>query len=402
MDWQRSEDTQLLHAIDPAWPGDRGPIPATGAWLPGDPAGERKFVHIEGFTTSAGVELGRITIAYEAWGELAADGSNAVLILHALTGDSHVLGDASEAHATAGWWPDIVGPGMAIDTDRWFVIAPNVLGGCQGSTGPASPAADGAAYGSRFPYLDIRDQARAQHLFADALGIDRFAAVIGGSMGGMHALEFALQEPGRAGSLAVLAAPAATAADQIAHCGLQIEAIERDSGWRGGDYYDAPGGGGPHGGLALARRMAMLNYRSEAEVNARFARKLQSSIRPQHGGRFQVESYLDVHGNRFTRRFDAGSYRVLAQAMASHDVGRDRGGIQSALEALTMPTLVLGIDSDRTFPLADQQVLAAALPASVTGAAPFELRSPYGHDAFLIESQAVSEALRLLPPLART
>ena len=400
MDWQRSEDTQLLHAVDPAWPGDRGPIPATGAWLPGDPVGDRKFVHIDDFVTGAGVDLGRITIAYESWGSLNEDRSNAVLILHALTGDSHVVGQASDAHATAGWWPDVVGPGKTIDTDRWFVVAPNVLGGCQGSTGPASPASDGAAFGSRFPYLDIRDQARAQHLFADRLSIERFAVVIGGSMGGMHALEFALHQPQRVGSLAVLAAPAATAADQIAYCGLQIEAIERDAGWRGGDYYDAPGGGDPHGGLALARRMAMLNYRSESEVNSRFARKLQSSIRPQHGGRFQVESYLDVHGNRFTRRFDAGSYRTLAAAMASHDVGRDRGGVDAALAQLTMPTLVLGIDTDRTFPLADQQLLASALPGSITGTDPFVLVSPYGHDAFLIESEAVSAALRLLPPLA--
>lgn len=399
MDWQRSEDTQLLHPIDAAWVGDRGPIPATGAWLPGDPVGDRKFVEITGFTTQAQVTFDRVTIAYETWGTLAPDGSNAVLILHALTGDSHVAGAAGEAHATAGWWSEIVGPGLTIDTDRWFVVAPNVLGGCQGSTGPASIASDGTAYGSRFPYLSIRDQAAAYHRFADELGIASFAAVIGGSMGGMHSLEFALQAPERVQALASLAAPAATAADQIAYCGLQIEAIERDPHWHGGDYYDAPGGGGPHRGLALARRMAMLNYRSEAEVNERFGRNLQSRIEPQHGGRFQVESYLDVHGNRFTRRFDAGSYRTLATSMTSHDIGRDRGGVEAAAAALTMPALVLGIDSDRTFPLADQRRLAAALPNSVTGSDPFVMESPYGHDAFLIESQVVAAALRLLPPL---
>lgn len=399
MDWQRSEDTQLLQAIDSAWQGDRGLIPATGAWLPGDPVGGREFVTLDGFTTDAGVTLGRATIAYESWGELAPDGSNAVLILHALTGDSHVRGEAGPAHATAGWWPEIVGPGLAIDTDRWFVVAPNVLGGCQGSTGPASISPDGTEFGSRFPYLSIRDQARAHHLFADELGIDRLAAVIGGSMGGMHALEFALLNPDRTGALAALAAPAATAADQVAYCGLQIESIERDAHWHGGDYYDAPNGGGPHRGLALARRMAMLNYRSEAEINERFARNLQSSIEPQHGGRFQVESYLDVHGNRFTRRFDAGSYRTLSISMASHDIGRDRGGIEAAAAQLTMPTLVLGIDTDRTFPLGDQRRLAQALPNSVTGDEPHVMSSPYGHDAFLIESAAVTQALQLLPPL---
>ncbi|HIY65480.1 MAG TPA: homoserine O-acetyltransferase [Candidatus Agrococcus pullicola] len=397
MDFQRSDDTQLLQAVDPAFREDRGLIPTTGAWLPGDPVGTRQFVHLGAFSTESGAQVPAATIAYETWGTLNRDRSNAVLILHALTGDSHVIGDAGPGHATAGWWPGIVGPGLAIDTDRFFVVAPNVLGGCQGSTGPASLAPDGSAYGSRFPYLSIRDQVAAQLSFADAVGIDRFAAVIGGSMGGMHALEFAVTAPERTGSLAVLAAPAATAADQVAYGRLQIEAIERDPDWLGGDFYDLPDGHGPHRGLALARRIAMLSYRSELEVNDRFGRTLQSNIRPAHGGKFQVESYLDVHGNRFTRRFDAGSYRTLVHAMSSHDVTRERDDLPRVLDVLDMPALVLGIDTDRTFPLAGQRAITRALPLSVTGQEPYLLQSPYGHDAFLIELDEVSKALRLLP-----
>lgn len=397
MDFQRSDDTQLLQAVDPAFSEDRGLIPTTGAWLPGDRVGDRKFISLNSFTTEAGALIPSVTMAYESWGTLNDDRSNAVLILHALTGDSHVVGAAGEGHATAGWWPGVVGPGLTIDTDEYFVVAPNVLGGCQGSTGPASLAPDGAAYGSRFPYLSIRDQVAAYLRVADALDINRFAAVVGGSMGGMHALEFAIAAPDRVGSLAILAAPAATAADQIAYGRLQIEAIERDPSWRGGDYYDLPDGHGPHGGLALARRIAMLSYRSELEVNDRFGRTLQSSIRPAHGGRFQVESYLDVHGNRFTRRFDAGSYRTLVQAMSSHDVARERGSVERALSGVSAPTLVLGIDTDRTFPLAGQEQITRALPTSVTGAEPYLLESPYGHDAFLIELPEVAQALRLLP-----
>lgn len=397
MDFQRSDDTQLLQAVDPAFRDDRSLIPTTGAWLPGDHIGNRKFARFEGFTTETGALLPKITLAYESWGELNADRSNAVLIMHALTGDSHVIGDAGPGHATAGWWPGVVGPGMVIDTDRFFVVAPNVLGGCQGSTGPSSMAPDGASYGSRFPYLSIRDQVQAHLLLADELGIERFAAVVGGSMGGMHALEFAASAPERAASLAVLAAPDATAADQIAYGRLQIEAIERDPAFQGGDYYDLPDGLGPHSGLALARRIAMLSYRSEIEVNERFSRTLQSEMLPAHGGKFQVESYLDLHGNRFTRRFDAGSYRTLVHSMASHDVTRDRGSLADALRPIEGPTLVLGIDSDRTFPLAGQQALSRALPNSVTGSEPLLLRSPHGHDAFLIELDEVAGALRLLP-----
>lgn len=242
-----------------------------------------------------------------------------------------------------------------------------MLGGCQGSTGPASLAPDHTEWGGRFPYLTIRDQVRAAATFADVLGIERFVAVIGGSVGGMHALEWGLMYPERAERLAVIAAPPVTTADQIGLNLVQLEAIRTDPAWRGGDYYDAPDGLGPHHGLATARRLALLNYRSNTELDERFGRAWQSAVSPLGGGgRFAVESYLDFHGNKFTRRFDANSYLTLVQAMNSHDVGRDQGGVAEALSALTLPTLVIGIPSDRLFTIDGQDQIARYSPAVST------------------------------------
>jgi len=397
MDWQTSEDTVPSAPITEA---DarllRARPPATGAWRDGDPAGERRFAALGAFRTESGQELPSIRLAYETWGELNERRDNAILILHALTGDSHVRGAAVPGHATAGWWEDVVGPGCAIDTDRWFVVAPNMLGGCQGSTGPASVAPDGYEWASRFPYLTIRDQVDAQALLADALGIDVWAAVVGGSMGGMHALEWAVGLPDRVARLAVLAAPPLTTADQVAQNSIQLETIRMDPRFAGGEYYDAADGEGPHRGLALARRMAMFNYRSPTELNQRFQRSWQSGVSPLgHGGRFAVESYLDFHGNKFTRRFDANSYITLVEAMNSHDVGRDRGGVEDALARVTARTLVLGIDSDRLFPVDGQQRIFRGIRPTIDDALTV-IASDYGHDGFLIETPVVDAHLRRL------
>ncbi|HEY8588905.1 MAG TPA: homoserine O-acetyltransferase, partial [Naasia sp.] len=335
--------------------------------------------------------------AYETFGALAPDGSNAVLVLHALTGDAHLTGPAGPGQPTGGWWPGIVGPGLALDTDRWFVVAPNMLGGCQGSTGPASLAPDNREWAARFPYLTIRDQVEAQRLFSDAIGVDRWAAVIGGSMGGMQALEWAIGSPDRVARLGLLAAPPVATADQIALNSVQLEAIRMDPKFRRGAYYGAADGDGPHRGLALARRMALLNYRSPSELNDRFAREWQSTLDPLGaGGRFAVESYLDFHGNKFTRRFDANSYIRLVEAMSSHDVGRGRGGVEAALSGVACPTLVLGIDSDRLFPLEGQERIARGVPGSLDGGEPVAVTSAYGHDGFLIENEAVGTQLERL------
>ncbi|KAA9085139.1 homoserine O-acetyltransferase MetX [Microbacterium radiodurans] len=397
MDWQTSEDTVPSAPITEA---DarllRGRPPTTGAWRDGDPVGDRRFASFGAFETESGRSLPSFRLAYETWGELSPSRDNAVLILHALTGDSHVRGDARPGHATAGWWDDIVGPGAAIDTDRWFVVAPNMLGGCQGSTGPSSIATDGYEWGARFPHLTIRDQVAAQARLADALGIDTWAAVVGGSMGGMHAIEWGVGHPERVERLAVLAAPPINTADQIALNSVQLEAIRIDPRFQGGDYYDAGDGDGPHRGLALARRMALLNYRSPTELNLRFSRTWQSDKSPLgHGGRFAVESYLDFHGNKFTRRFDANSYITLVEAMNSHDVGRDRGGVEDALSRVTARTLVLGIDSDRLFPVEGQHRIARGIHSTIDDGA-VVIGSDFGHDGFLIETGVVGGHLRRL------
>jgi homoserine O-acetyltransferase len=344
-----------------------------------------------------GDELPLVRIAYETFGTLNAARDNAVLVLHALTGDSHVVGDASEGHPTAGWWGGIVGAGKAIDTDKWFVVAPNMLGGCQGSTGPASSAPDGSEWGARFPFVTIRDQVAAQAAFTDAIGIDCWAAVIGGSMGGMQALEWAIGYPDRVARIGILASPESSNADQIALNTVQVDAIQLDPKFADGDYYGAADGDGPTKGLALARRMALLNYRSPTELNDRFQRSWQSGVSPLGGGgRYAVESYLDFHGNKFTRRFDANSYITLVNAMNSHDIGRDRGGVAKALSAVTARALVLGIDSDRLFPLPHQRLIASLLPTTIDGGEVVVISSPFGHDGFLIEDELVGTHLERL------
>jgi homoserine O-acetyltransferase len=396
MDWQSPAEslpsafvTEALHATL------RGTPPVTGAWRDGDHLGDRKFHQVGEFTTEHGHTFPHVRIAYEQFGELNSDASNAILVFHALTGDSHVAGSAGAGHPTAGWWSGVVGAGRALDTDKWCVIVANILGGCQGTTGPSSFHPDGREWGSRFPYLTVRDQTRAVESLPRALGIDAFASVIGGSMGGMHALEWALLFPEKLRSLGLIASSAITSADQLGGNSVQIEAITVDPFFAGGDYYDQQEG--PYRGLALARRMALLNYRSPTELNERFSRTWQSAVSPLGDqGRFAVESYLDFHGNKFTRRFDANSYLSLVGAMNSHDVTRDRGSLADVLGSISVPTLVLGIESDRLFPISQQEELAAHIPGSITGGIPEVIDSPYGHDGFLIESDRVGGALERL------
>jgi homoserine O-acetyltransferase len=396
MDWQSPAESVPSAFVTEALQATlRGTPPVTGAWRDGDHLGDRRFCQVGEFHTEHGETFPHVRIAYEVFGELNADASNAILLFHALTGDSHVSGSAGPGHPTAGWWSGVVGPGLAMDTTKWCVIVPNILGGCQGSTGPSSFHPDGREWGSRFPYLTIRDQTRSVEALADQLGIDAFAAVIGGSMGGMHALEWAILFPTRLKKLGLIASSAITSADQLGGNSVQIEAITVDPFFAGGDYYDQQEG--PYRGLALARRMALINYRSPTELNDRFERTWQSAVSPLGDqGRFAVESYLDFHGNKFTRRFDANSYITLVSAMNSHDVTRDRGALAEVLGSITHPTLVLGIESDRLFPISQQEDLARHIPGSITGDTPLVVSSPYGHDGFLIESERVGDALRTL------
>ncbi|MGA5627099.1 homoserine O-acetyltransferase MetX [Streptomyces cellulosae] len=370
--------------------------PASGAWREGDPPGRRQwYAHPEPLALEAGGELPGVRLAFETWGRLAPDRSNAVLVLHALTGDSHVAGPAGPWHPTPGWWDGLVGPGRALDTDRWFVVAPNVLGGCQGSTGPSSRGPSGRRWGGDFPFLTQRDQVTAEAALADALGVDRWALVVGGSMGGMRAVEWAVSYPERTGALLLLATTAAASAEQIAWAETQLHAIRSDPHWHDGHYHDT--GRGPHAGLGVARRIAHITYRSEPELQSRFGRSPQEAEDPWRGGRYQVASYLDHHADKLVRRFDAASYVVLSEAMNSHDVGRGRGGVRAALGRVTAPTLVAGGDSDRLYPPSQQAELAAGIP---TADAPRVVESPYGHDGFLIEVEQVAALVRELLPAA--
>ncbi len=312
-------------------------------------------------------------------------------MLHALTGDSHAAGPVGPGHPTSGWWDALIGPGRALDTDRWFVVAPNVLGGCQGSTGPSSLRPDGRRWGAAFPFVTQRDQVAVEAGLSDELGVERWALVIGGSMGGMRALEWAVTYPERTDALLLLATPASASAEQIAWTTIQLHAIRSDPHWQDGDYHDTDRG--PHAGLGLARRLAHVTYRSEPELAVRFGRAPQGAEDPWNGGRYQVESYLDHHAAKLVRRFDAGSYVTLSEAMNSHDIGRDRGGTRTALRRVTARTLVAGVDSDRLYPPSQQAELAAGIPGADRLRV---IESPYGHDGFLIETEQVAALVREL------
>lgn len=363
-----------------------GPPPATGAWREGFPVGERLFVEVGDIDLAVGATIPHVRVAYQTWGALNADRSNAVYICHALTGDSHVSGTAGPGHLTDGWWDGLVGPGAPIDSNEWFVVCANVLGGCQGTTGPASLAPDGRPWGSRFPIVTVGDMVEVERRVMDHLGIESWALMLGPSLGGMRVLEWMVAHPDRVRSGLVLGTTAAVTADQIGTHATQIAAIQADPRFRGGDYYDAAPGEGPHGGMGVARRIAHLTYRSESELSLRFGRDPQGEENPRSGGRFAVESYLDHQADKLARRFDANTYIALTRAMSLFDVGEGRGGVAEALAGVRTPLTVVGLDSDRLFPLRLQEELVAATPSARRL---HVVRSPYGHDGFLVEKDQV-------------
>jgi len=367
-------------------------IPASGGWREGDHPGERRFAELGSFDLELGGHLPDVRVAYETWGELNADASNAVLVLHALTGDSHVVGPAGPGHATAGWWDGLIGPDAHIDSRKWFVVAPNVLGGCQGSTGPSSLRDGNRPWASVFPRITVRDQVAVEAALADHVGIATWASLVGGSMGAMRVLEWLVGYPSRTSSALVLAVGATATGDQIGTQSAQLRAITSDPCWRGGDYYDAADGDGPHEGMGLARRIAHLTYRSADELQLRFGNEPQRGENPLRDGRFAVQSYLDHQATKLARRFDAGSYVALTDAMSTHDVGRGRGGVAAALASITAPVVVAGVDSDRLYPLVLQRELADCIPTTVGGLR--VVHSEFGHDGFLIERDAVGALVR--------
>lgn len=355
---------------------------------PGPSAGGRRSVEIGDLRTERGGTIPDVTVAYECWGRLNPLRDNAVLVEHALTGDAHVVGPAAPEQPTPGWWDGLIGPGAPLDTDRLFVIATNVLGGCRGTTGPSSPAADGRPFGSRFPPITIRDQVRAEVRVADLLGIDSFAAVLGGSMGGMRALEWAVGQPDRVRRAVIVASTAQASADQIAWATPQVAAIRLDPNFAGGDYYD---GEPPLVGMAVARQIAHTTYRSAGELGLRFGRDVQTGEDLATGGRYAVQSYLQYHGDKLGRRFDPNSYIVLTEAMNSHDVGRGRGGVGAALRRVRAETTVAVVSSDRLYLPSEGERIAGGVSTS----RPLRtITSEYGHDGFLIEAEQVGDVVR--------
>ena len=365
--------------------------PASGAWFPGMPVAERKFLALSPdrpFALEGGGHLVDPVVAYETWGTLDADAGNAILVCHALTGDAHAYGEAMPGQISEGWWNDFVGPGRALDTDRYFVVCVNVLGGCQGTTGPSSiDPATGRHYGFDFPVVTIRDVVRSQRAVANVLGVEKWLTVVGGSMGGMQALEWAVTYPDRVGSMVVIASTAAASAQQIAWSQVGRQAVVDDPDWNGGQFYDAGPGGGPQRGLANARRIAMIHYRSDEEFERRFGRNTNTSGEPfQLSHQFDIESYLDYQAVKLQWRFDANTYLVLNKMMDLHDLGRGRGGVEQALTRVRAPSLLMSVRTDFLYPRHQQVRVVDAL----SGRVPVEhvdIDSDNGHDGFLTEPE---------------
>lgn len=332
----------------------------------------RRFVSDTPIALEHGERLDSPVLAYRTWGTLNAAGDNAVLVCHALTG-------SADADA---WWPGLIGPGLALDPAHDFIVCSNVIGGCYGSSGPLSQrTGEEGRFGGHFPRVTIRDMVRAQRLLLDALGVNSLALAIGPSLGGMQVLEWAATFPDRVRAIAPIGVSGRHSAWCIGVGEAQRQAIYSDPGWRGGHYRDA----GPQAGLAAARMMAMVTYRSWQNFESRFGRD------PHQRDDFSVESYLRYQGRKLVDRFDAVSYVRLTQAMDSHDLGRDRGGdMEAVLRSMQQPALIVSVSSDVLYPPVEQEALAAHLPNAVYEVLP----SPHGHDGFLIDMDPLAAMIR--------
>lgn len=333
----------------------------------------------------SGATLSPVTLAFETYGELNAERSNAILLLHALSGDAHAAGRHSPNDRKPGWWDGMIGPGRPFDTDRYFVICSNVIGGCQGSTGPSSrDPRTGRPFGARFPVITIGDMVRAQTRLIDALGISRLLAVAGGSMGGFQALEWATAYPERVGGAILLATSARSSAQTIAWNSIGRRAIMSDPRWRGGDYY---GFEPPCDGLAIARMIGHVTYLSESALEAKFGRRLQfgEQFAFTLEREFAVESYLDYQGESFNARFDANSYLYITKAMDYWDLPARYGSLDAAMARVQARTLLLSFSSDWLYPTAESRAIADALTRQGRWVEHVDLPSAAGHDAFLVD-----------------
>lgn len=333
----------------------------------------------------SGATLAPVTLAYETYGELNEARDNAILLLHALSGDAHAAGRHSPRDRKRGWWDAMVGPGRPFDTQRYFVICSNVLGGCQGSTGPSSlDPLTGRPYGTRFPVITIGDMVRAQARLLDYLGIDQLLAVAGGSMGGFQALEWATAQPERVRGALLLATTARSSPQTVAWNAIGRRAIMSDPRWRGGHYYDDEP---PCAGLAVARMIGHVTYLSETSLEHKFGRRLQDGGAPAFTleREFAVESYLDYQGAAFNARFDANSYLYITKAMDYWDLPGRYGSLEAAMARSSASYLLISFSSDWLYPPADSEAIAAAACRAGRDARHVELASSAGHDAFLID-----------------
>ncbi len=358
---------------------------------------QKTFFHsvAEPQALDGGRTLAQTTIAYQTWGTLNADKSNAILVFHALSGDSHVSGVHEDGRN--GWWELMVGPGLAFDTDRFFVICANVLGGCKGSTGPSStnPATD-KPYAMEFPVITIHDMVRAQRPLLDRLGITRLHTVTGGSMGGMLALAFAQLYPGMAERAVVLASAAANHAQAIAWNKIGRRAIMNDPLWRGGDYYDSPQGPPKHG-LAVARMIGHVTYISEGAMDNKFGRTLQSAKTESFSFDvdYSVESYLRYQGQIFHQRFDANSYLFITRAIDYFDfASKTSGDLTAAFAATNARFLFLSYDADWLYSPERMEAMNVAAKAAGRNSAHHKIHAPLGHDAFLVQKEPQTELIR--------
>ncbi len=355
-----------------------------------------QFAVEEPFLLENGESLQPVTLAYETYGRLNSDRSNAILILHALSGSAHAAGYHNIEDEKPGWWDDCIGPGKAFDTNRFFVICSNVLGSCYGSSGPLSiNPLTGKPYGLNFPMVTIGDMARAQLKLVDHLGIDQLLCVAGGSMGGMQALEWAAHYPNRIKAAIPLATTARHSPMLIAFSEVGRQAIYADPAWNGGDYYDQEQK--PDAGLAIARMVGHITYLSEEAMHQKFGRRLQDLER--YGYEFQtefaVESYLKYNGNNFTRRFDANSYLYVTKALDYFDLSAGTGSLAAAFaHSAAVKYLAVSFTSDWLYPSYHSKELVSALTAAGADVTYLDIQSTWGHDAFLLEVDTMTKLIR--------
>ncbi len=358
----------------------------------------RDFYFGDGEESALELDCGRklygVNLRYETYGRLDASRTNAVLVLHALSGDAHVADYHTMQDRKPGWWDEMVGPGRPIDTEKYFVVCSNVLGGCSGSTGPRSiNPQTGKRYNLTFPVITIRDMVRAQKRLMEHLKIDRWLAVIGGSMGGMQALEWAITYPECVRSAVPIATTSQLSPQSIAFDWVGREAIKNDPHWAGGDYEESA----PNQGLATARMLAHITYLSDESMKNKFGRELQESEHYSFAFQrdFAVESYLEYQGRRFVERFDADSYFYITRAMDYFDLAaRADGNLAAAFRPAQAEFLVVSFSSDWLFPAAQSEAIVRALLRNKLRVTYCEIASGYGHDAFLLEIETLGGMVR--------